>query len=62
MRYGLAPLRARLIQDPDFGMSETADTVFVADDGVPTGLLSADGLEIYRYRNPIGFKISREDS
>jgi hypothetical protein len=60
MRYGRAPPHARVVEDRDLGTSETADMVFVDDDPQPTGLLDAAGDMIWRYRDPIGFRITKD--
>lgn len=59
MRYAVRP-RSALIDDGDFGVAATADTLLdCADDWVRTGLLDANGRPRYRStREPIrlGFK------
>ena len=50
------PPRARVVEDEEWGRSETADLVFEGD-LVSTGLLDAEGRPLYRRRNPIGFNL-----
>jgi hypothetical protein len=50
--------RAGLIEDPEFGVAATAEViVFPEQEGRDTGLLDAQGNRLFRYRDPVGFRI-----
>ncbi len=50
--------RAGLIQDPEHGTAATAEViVFPEQDGLDTRLLDAQGNRLFRYRDPVGFRI-----
>lgn len=57
-RYVTGPARAVYLDDPDNGLSVTSHEVILQDDDPrPTGLLDADGRQLYRvrHREPFGF-------
>ena len=50
--------RGGLIVDPEYGASATAEViVFPEQEGRDTGLLDAQGNRLFRYRDPVGFRI-----
>jgi len=52
--------RAGRIDDPDHGTAATAETIiFPEDEGRDTGLLDAQGNRLFRYRDPVGFRVPR---
>lgn len=53
-------LKLAIVDDPEWGMAMTADQVIVSDDnGVDTGILDANGAPLYRYRDPVGFRLEK---
>ncbi len=52
--------RAGLIVDPEEGAAATAEVIiFPEDEARDTGLLDAQGNPLYRYRDPVGFRLRK---
>lgn len=54
-RYVSKPPRPTSFDDDWYEPPLTPDLTVVESDPVPTGLLDADGYEIWRMKDPIGF-------
>jgi len=52
--------RAGIIDDPEVGISATAETIIFPEvEGHDTGLLDAQGNRLFRFRDPVGFRVPR---